>query len=264
MNLMYKKIRMRKTAMLIIAVAISLNVSAGGGGLTGGATELTQLANNSELVAIIGKEAEQISNQLTQINNQIQQYNQLVNQYNNMLTNTLQLPNHIWGQAESALQNLANVAQTGEALAYSMTNLDAEFRNKYQSYDDHLLRDYDRANFPGEYKEWSDTNRDSIRSALLAANLQADQFATENSTLQQIQTLSQTSTGRLQAIQAGSLIAAQQVRQVQKLRQLVMSQIQLQASVAASTQEEKDRHQAINDDYYTSPVNVAPEDGGRY
>ena len=264
MKLMFEKFRMRKTAILVLGVALSLNALAGGGGLTGGATELTQIANSAELGAIIRNEAQQVSNQITQINRQIQEYQQLVNQYNNMLTNTLQLPSHIWGQAETALQNLANVVQTGEALAYSMTNLDTEFRNKYQSYDDHLLRDYDRTNFPAEYREWSDTNRDSIRSALLSANLQADQFSTENSTLQQIQALSQSSTGRLQAIQAGSLISAQQVRQIQKLRQLIMSQIQMQASAAASVQEEKDRNQAINDDYYLSPTNVTPNDGARY
>lgn len=258
------KFMRRKAVPTLFGVMLSTCVLAGGGGLTGGATEVTQLANNAELGAVISQEARQVSNQLTQINNQIQQYQQLVNQYQNMVENTLTLPSHIWGQAESALTNLANIVQRGEAIAYSMSNLDTQFQNKFQSYDDHLVRDYNRANFSAEYREWSNTNRDSIRGSLLAANLQADQFATENSTLAQIQSLSQSSTGRLQAIQAGSLIAAQQVRQIQKLRQLVMAQIQMSAAAEASVQEEKDRNQAINDNYYQAPITVSPNDGARY
>ena len=251
------KLLIKKLTFGVVTSFLPVVVLAGGGGLTGGATELTQLANNTELGAVIAENARQVSNQITQINNQILQYQ-------NMVNNTLAIPTHIWGQAETALSNLANVVQTGEALAYSMSNLDFQFKSKFNGYDDHLVKNYNRAEFTTEYKGWSATNRDSIRSALLSANLQADQFATENSTLNAIQNISQSATGRLQAIQAGSLIAAQQVRQTQKLRQLIMSQIQMIGVAEASVQDEKDRNQAINDNYYQAPVVVFPNDGARF
>lgn len=242
----------QKRIFLLILCLLSFGTYAGGGGLTGGATEITQIANNAELGAVLSQEARQVSNQLTQIQNQIQQYQQLVNQYNNMVQNTLNLPNHIWGNTTQHLQQLASIVQTGQALAYSGTNLDSQFQAKFRSYDDHLVHDYNRANFKSEYRDWSETNRDSIRSALLAAGLQSEQFADENSTLRQIELLSQSSNGRLQAIQAGSLIAAQQVRQTQKLRQLIMSQIQLSVAAETSIQAEKDRDQAIRESYFTN------------
>jgi len=40
------------TAMLAAALSVSLPVYSGGGGLTGGATEITQLLNNAELLDI--------------------------------------------------------------------------------------------------------------------------------------------------------------------------------------------------------------------
>jgi len=57
---------------------VSLPARAGGGGLTGGATEATQLANNVELVASYAKHAESVMVQ--------------INQYMTMLQNLQQLP----------------------------------------------------------------------------------------------------------------------------------------------------------------------------
>jgi P-type conjugative transfer protein TrbJ len=63
--------------------------------------------------------------------------------------------------------------------------------------------------------------------------LQSTQFETEESTMQTLQTLSQSAVGRMQAIQAGNQIAAQPVRQTQKLRQLLMAQMGMQAAFMA-------------------------------
>ena len=77
--------------------------------MTGQATEWTQLANNTELISLVGKSAEQVNNQITQISQLAEQIQNQLNIYKNMLQNTAQLPNHIWGQVESDLKNLQNV-----------------------------------------------------------------------------------------------------------------------------------------------------------
>ena len=46
----------------------------------GGATEMTQLANNTELVNILGQEYEQVANQVKQISYQVRQVEELVRQ----------------------------------------------------------------------------------------------------------------------------------------------------------------------------------------
>ena len=49
------------TAILTATLSASLPVYSGGGGLTGGATEITQLLNNAELLDIAIKEAENLA-----------------------------------------------------------------------------------------------------------------------------------------------------------------------------------------------------------
>ncbi len=57
-----------RTAAAALIAASMFNVSpALSGGVTGQATEWTQLLNNGELVTMVGKSTEQINNQVTQI-----------------------------------------------------------------------------------------------------------------------------------------------------------------------------------------------------
>ncbi len=102
---------------MIAAVLLSSTVPmpAVAGGVTGQATEWTQLANNAELISLVGKSAEQVNNQITQISQLAEQIQNQLNIYQNMLQNTAQLPNHIWGQVESDLQNLQSVVNQGRA-----------------------------------------------------------------------------------------------------------------------------------------------------
>ena len=59
-----------RTARIAVAALLSVstfsNAQAGVGGL-GGATEWTQILNNTELVSLVGSSAEQVQNQITQI-----------------------------------------------------------------------------------------------------------------------------------------------------------------------------------------------------
>ena len=54
-----------------VAVMLVVTMTAPGtghaGGVTGQATEWTQLLNNAELIALVGKSAEQVNNQIKQI-----------------------------------------------------------------------------------------------------------------------------------------------------------------------------------------------------
>ena len=99
----------RPAVIAAIILSAALPVPAEAGGVTGQATEWTQLANNAELVSLVGKSAEQVNNQITQISQLAEQIQNQINIYNNLLQNTAQLPNHIWGQVENDLKNLQNV-----------------------------------------------------------------------------------------------------------------------------------------------------------
>ncbi|ACX96444.1 P-type conjugative transfer protein TrbJ [Halothiobacillus neapolitanus] len=215
------------------ATIVALNLSmANASGVVAGATEPTQIMNNIELVASNVKEAEQISNQLTQIANQIQAYQ-------NMVTNTLNIPNQIWQNADGLLQQLVGVINQGQALAFSATNINSLFQQKYPGYTP-------PQDFAASYQQLNETTLDSIRGALNAANLQSNEFTSEQGALNAIEAQSQTAQGRMQAIQAGNQIAMAQVQQMRKMRALQMAQMQAQAAyMDAQTQ------QKANDDMIT-------------
>jgi P-type conjugative transfer protein TrbJ len=218
----------------LIAVALAMasltflnSPTASASGVVAGATEPTQIMNNIELVASNIKEAEQISNQLTQIANQIQAYK-------NMVTNTLNVPNQIWQNADGLLQQLVGVVNQGQALAFSATNINSLFQQKYPGYTP-------PQDFGAAYQNINETTLDSVRGALNAANLQSQDFTTEQGALNAIEAQSQSATGRMQAIQAGNSIAMAQVQQMRKMRALQMAQMQAQgAYVSGLTQQKAD------------------------
>ena len=113
-----------RSSLASVLIAVSLAAPAQASGALTGATEFTQILNNGELIALGGQNAEQIANQVTQISNQVEQIANQIRIYENMLQNTLQLPDHVWGQAQQDLANLQGIVQQGQGMAFSMGNLD--------------------------------------------------------------------------------------------------------------------------------------------
>ena len=85
------------------------------GGVTGQATEWTQLANNAELISLVGKSAEQVNNQITQISQLAEQIQNQLKIYQNMLQNTAQLPNHIWARSKATSRTCKTLSTRGRA-----------------------------------------------------------------------------------------------------------------------------------------------------
>src|SRR5690554_447066 len=119
------------TAMLAAALSASLPVYSGGGGLTGGATEITQLLNNAELLDIAIKEAENLAYQ--------------IRQYEIMYENFRNLPNHIKQQALADLQTLASIVATGRAVAYSSGQIDEDYQREYRDFEYYAQRQQGRS-----------------------------------------------------------------------------------------------------------------------
>src|SRR3569623_376636 len=104
------------------------------------------------------KQAQMIANQLQQINMQIR--------------NIANIPRGIWNNIMSQLSALTAVVQQGQALAYTLSNLDTVFRLRYPGY-------VPPTHYTQQYRQWSEGTLDGIRGALRAANLQSNQITTE-------------------------------------------------------------------------------------
>jgi type IV secretion system protein TrbJ len=153
---------------------------------------------------------------------------QLFDQLDNMIQNTENFPEGVWhAQALPRLLELGDIIQQGDAVAYQMASLDAAFRDRWPGYvppDD----------FHASYDLWTRTTLDTIRGVLRSTELQADDFLDEQRRLEALQALSDTSVGRMQAIQAGNMIAVEHVEQLRKLRQLMMAQSNAQTVFMAN------------------------------
>lgn len=223
-----------------------------GGGLTGGATEWTQMLNNTELVALVGKSAEQVNNQIKQITQLAEQIQNQLKIYSNLVQNTAQLPQRIWGQVQNDLNQLRNVVAQGQGIAFSMGNLDDVLKQRFKSFADFKSNLPNNASFASTYQSWSTTNRDTISGTLRAAGMTADQFSSEESTMSQLRSQSESADGQMKALQVGHQIATQQVAQMQKLRGLVSQQMTMMATWYQSEQAEKDLSQARRQEFFKS------------
>jgi P-type conjugative transfer protein TrbJ len=242
--------RLAVAALVVASMVHAAPVHAGA--VTGNATEWTQLLNNSELVGLVGQSAEQIQNQVQQITQLADQIKNQIRIYDNMLQNTLQLPNHIWGQVERDLARLQSLVTQGQGIAFSMGNIDDVLKQRFQSFGEFKSGLANGQDFSSSYQDWSDTNRDTIASTLRAAGFTAEQFGSEEATMGQLRSMSQSAVGQMQALQVGHQIAAQQVAQSQKLRGLVSQQMTMMATWYQSEQAAKDLAQTRREEFFKS------------
>lgn len=191
--------------------------------------------------------------------NTAQQLSTQIQQYNNMVQQGIALPNRIFSQITGDLQKVVAVYNNAQSLGRDISNFDEKFKAQFKDYDKWL----DAGNFTADaaadrYSAWSQQGLDNARTAMEAAGINVSSFADENSTLDQIVARSQSAMGRLQAIQAGNEIAAQNVQQLQKLRDLMATQIHLQGNYMAQLQERQSVDDAFGKTFHSGVYKPAP------
>jgi P-type conjugative transfer protein TrbJ len=190
----------RIIGITLLAIAVQTPSHGQFGGF---ATEVTQLVNHAELVM-------QYIRQGTQLNNELKMYA-------NMLRNSQPLSAQTFGAISNDLSALANIVQGGQALAYSLGNLDQRFRQTYPGYG------YNSSAYYLQYRNWSQTSLDTTLGTLRAAGLQGQQLQSEQAILNSLKASLQGAGGNQQALQAMGDISEHQVEQLMKLRELMIA-----------------------------------------
>ncbi|MBW0367877.1 P-type conjugative transfer protein TrbJ [Ensifer adhaerens] len=255
----YSTSRKVLSAVAAITTVVGSPQTVRSGSATGVATEWTQLANNAQLVDLLKSNGLQVDNQLTQISQLAEQIQNQLKIYDNMLQNTARLPNQIWGKVERDLNQLREIVDQGQSIAFSMGNADDVLKQRFKSYSDLKTNLPNDESFSSTYQSWSNTNRDTIAGTLRAASLTADQFDTEEGTMDELRSMSQSADGQMKALQVGHQIAAQQVSQMQKLRGLVSQQTTMIGTWLQSEQTNKDLAQGRRERFFNAPVSDIPE-----
>lgn len=175
------------------------------------------------------KMIESVINEATMIANQLEQIRVLIQ-------NTTNYPEGVWDrEALPRLLRLGRIIEQEQALAYTLSNVDGLFRERFPGY--RPVTDWAR-----EYDSWTRTTLDTLRGTLDAVRLHGEGFAAEQARIESLTALSDSAVGRMQAVQTGNMIAAEQVQQLVKLRQLVMAQVNAQnVYMAGQTNREAQR-----------------------
>lgn len=248
--------RAKKILGATVAAILTIGVSTGpldAGSVAGfgGATEVTQLLNNTELIQQVALMSQQVQQAITTVNYLQQQLVNLANQ-----------PQLYWGQISSDMTQLLQVVAEGQALGYSLSNLDGQFAAKYPGFRSPL-----GAGYSNTAKQWTQTNLDSIKGALKVAGMQSDQFTNEQAALAAMEAQAGSSQGSLQIAQVGVQVAAQQSQQLMKLRQLMMAEMQAQNAVLATNEQRRADEQALGGQHFTTftPSNATfSSNGGKH
>ena len=157
-------------------------------------TELTQLANNIQLV--------------DQLARQVELVREAIAQTTNLTLNTQALDGQEWSGAVAEIRKLNDILAQAKSLSFTATDLDAQFARKYSDYNAYVSQQPDAETLGARLQQWSEDTNDSVLTTLKAAGLSARQIeGEEDSYLRGLERLAETAEGRMQAIQVGNQIA---------------------------------------------------------
>jgi P-type conjugative transfer protein TrbJ len=187
-------------------------------------------------------QALQWAQQVQQFEQQVQQYATQLRQYALELQNAATVPQQIYSSAMSDMQQVQSLMSSGSQLSFSNPGASiGTFSSFLNSTSGNLGNLTSQA---AQYATWSTQAKDGIQAAMNAVAAQNSQLSTDNTTMTKLQSQAASATGQMQAIQNAAEISAQDVRETEKLRQLIMVQTQLQANQAAIQNEQDSQAQA--------------------
>jgi len=213
-------------------------------------TEWTQLANNLQLAEQLAKQVELVQ--------------QSIRQSENLLLNTKGLGQLQFGNPLSELKQVSTLLTQAKSLSFNATGLDGQFAQKYRDYNAYLGEEMGSDTFDQKYQQWSDDTNSSVLTTLKAAGLHSSQIeGSEDALFRELESMASTAEGRMQALQVANQIALSAARQTQKLLQILLMQVQLQANYI-QTQMDRQASEGASWRNFTKRQELNTGNGKRY
>lgn len=236
---------LKKLLSVWIVLFFVTNANAGSVGGFGGALEITQIANNVQLMQTYAQEIIQVQHMVTQIANQL-------SMYQNMITNTQDL---VTGPFQSAMQTIMQLKTTidqATQLSYSVGSVDTYFQQLNPNY----ATLFQGNNYDQLQQNWRSTLLDYCEGALKAANMSITNVQSDTQLLQQLTNASNNAVGQKSAIQAANNIALEMVAKMGELKMLTASQVQSQTIYLTQKKVKEEADQRAVQDLYRYNPNV--------
>jgi P-type conjugative transfer protein TrbJ len=217
---------------LIVSALIAVPVAYAQFFAVGGATEITQLANHAELVAMYAK-------QLQQLATAIQTYQEIVRM--GQLLKGMQ-----WTTAQQDIMNIGLIAQQGQGISFSLANLDAQFRRAYPGFAN------SGAPYFRQYQVWAQVALDTIRGTVQGSGISWQQMQNEQAMIRYFQSQAGSLDTQMAALQLGNVVGVEALSQMNKLRQIFLADMQSKHAFQAY-QVQKDMSQQNYEQTFFAP-----------
>ena len=162
---------------------------------------------------------------------QILQYAIQVQQLADMVRNTTHGGPMTLNNIAMDLNQLAGVVQGGRALAYSLGGQDTVFRSTFPGYQAPFGSSPGLGTYQSKYALWAETSLATTQGILRGVGVQGKLLATEQGVLSVLRTLSASNLlNRNDGINLTGQLAAEQIGQLQKLRELQLEDMTSKAA----------------------------------
>jgi len=189
-------------------------------GAIAGATEPTQLIRWASEMGV-------------DVPQQILQVKHAFDQLNTMRQNLKHLSEGDWLTFVNLALKLKKLVDYQDALTYTATNYEEQFKTKYKDYDKFVQMaspETGITDFSKTYKELNKGTRDTVQSALKQLNFSAEEMENDQVFVDKLKRMSKSAVGQKQAMEAASQIALHSTEQMKKFQKVQMAQTQLQAA----------------------------------
>ncbi|MDQ2695558.1 MAG: P-type conjugative transfer protein TrbJ [Pseudomonadota bacterium] len=178
-------------------------------------------------VSVLAQQTQQVAHMVSSLANEARMIANQIAQYQEMVRQGMALAEGDWLTLARSIEGLDRIIAEGESIAFTMQDLDSQFRGTFQGYQP-------SQDWGASYRGWTTRSLDTLRNTLQALGQQHVALGEQDSRLRDLVVLSNQSQGRMQALQAGNRIAATTAQQLMELRQLVAMQTNAQAVYFAS------------------------------
>jgi P-type conjugative transfer protein TrbJ len=166
-----------------------------------------------------GKQAQQLETQLQQYETQLQQYA-------NMVTNTVALPQQVWGTVQGDIMQVRSLSNAASLLSGNAGSI----VTRLQSASGYASQASNLRNIAGQFTTWQQTIGNNVNTLGRTLGLQQDQQAGNATLLTTLESHSQSAQGQMQAIQAGNELAHANATQLQQIQATLTVTAQMQAN----------------------------------
>lgn len=164
--------------------------------------------------------------QAQQLETELQQYATQLRQYANMVTNTLALPQQLWGNVQGDIMQVRNLSNAASLLSGNAGSI----VTRLQSASGYATEAAGLGNIANQFTTWQQTIGNNISTLGRTLDLQQSQQADNASLLTTLESHSQNAQGQMQAIEAGNELAHANAVQLQQIQATLSATAGMQAT----------------------------------